>query len=241
MPVSNIYFSSLPSPTESEVTRKKDYQAELFFRNIKSFDLEESREFQLELFKQRFPGYVPEPFRTTNKSRSRRTHEMLRGSVGRLRVLAGQPLERCIIRFKDLPSVSRFERDPDAQFSQQVMDWVKEDLRSIIQGPFVAFVERGWSGTNHAHVFCKQGACQKGARKVVLDKELFAAVRYCLKKPYWTDENALAYLRSANMGKRVGRRVIKYGLGDSRTRVISVSEIEQVLGIELSRAKKLLN
>ena len=243
-------YSGIEHRIPSRSTSKKDYQAERYFRAIKQVNSEADRALYLERFEQRWPGYILEPFYTTGFYKTRKAYDLLRGqntkhvfascgSMGRLRVLAGGPLDRTIISFGALPKVRAFINDPDAQFSQQIMDWVGEDLTQFfVKGSFIAFVERGKNSENHTHVFSRRGACKIGTTKSVPDNELLEAVKYVVKKPYWTKENALAYLRSANLSKQVGRRIIKHGLGDSRTRKITVYEVEQILGIELIKVDK---
>lgn len=249
--MSSINYSGSTRRIPTRYSQKKDYQAEKYFRAIKRISSETDRKLHLERFEQRWPSYVPEPFNTTGSYKTRKAYDLLRGqksrhllhdcgSVGRLRVLAGGPLDWTIINFDKLPKVRDSENDPDAQFSQQIMDWVGEDLtKTFVKGSFIAFVERGENGKNHANVFTRRGACAIGTTKSVPDNELLGAIKYVVKKPYWTKENALAYLRSANLSKRVGRRIIKHRLGDSRTKKITVAEVEKILGIKLLNPEKI--
>jgi hypothetical protein len=238
---SNAEIKSLPLGTAS----KRNFAAEKFFRDIKKLSTEEERLRHLKLFKKLWPDYLPQPFYSSGNQRRIRAYELLAGrerllpvdgcgSVGRLRILASKPLERSIISFSVLPKVRKFEYDPDAQFHQQIPDWVREDLiKFFVKGPFIAFIERGEKGKNHVNVLHKQGGCKRGARKTLSDDELFKTAAYFGKKPLWNDENALAYLRSASINKSVARRVIRHGLGDSRTQKITVSEIEEIVGMSL--------
>lgn len=230
--------------------RSRDYKAEAYFRSIKRLLEESSRTWHLAFFKQQWPDYVPEPFYATGNYKRRKAYGLLAGQlsgkpsdncgpVGRLRVLAGKPLERSIIPFDRLPKVRKFVSDPDAQYHQQVMDWVKEDLaKFFVKGPFVAFVERGMEGGNHVNVLHKQGACKRGARRIIPDHKLFVTVLYFCKKPYWNDENALAYLRSGSMNTRVAKRFIRHRLGDCRTGKITVLKVEQILKMKLLKSSE---
>ncbi len=232
--------------------RRNDW-AEKYFRGIKKLQAETDRKRYLAVFKQRWPDYEPEQFFTTGNYKRRKGYDLLGGRtrrdpsdacgpVGRLRILAGKPLERSIIDFSLVPYVRKFAKDPDAQFDQQVMDWLHEDLAAFyVKGPFVAFVERGREGRNHVNVIHKQGACKIGSQKKVPDSRLFATVCYFSKKLYWSDKNALAYLGAANRNKRVASRTIKHKLGDSRTRRITVHEVEKVLNRSLLKPKKTKN
>lgn len=218
--------------------------AEQAFRDMRAV---EDKAAALRVFKAMWKGYVPEPFYTPGGYRTRRGYELLRGReslvradncgpVGRLRVIAGAPLEWTCISFKDLPNVDAFLDDPDAQFSQQVIDWVTEDLEKLIKGPFVAVVERGLHDGNHIHALHKKGAYEAGASEIVPDEKLPEKAGYISKKPYWSNQNALAYLESADMNNgRVPKRIITRGLGDSRTRVITVQDVKEVTGLALLR------
>jgi len=153
--------------------------------------------------------------------------------MGRLRVIAGEQLWWTRISFKNLPSVAAFVTDADAQFSQQVIDWVIEDLSSIVSGPFIAVVERGWYGTNHIHVFHLRNACSLGRSRFIPDHELPRKAAYIYKKPYWNDENALAYLIGAGLNGKVPRRIFNRGLGNAKTRVITVGDVEKAMKMRL--------
>ncbi len=249
MTVTNYSKFTVGIPLQGKKSTR-DYNAEAYFRSIKRLPTEKSRAWHLAFFKQKWPDYVPEPFYTTGNYKRRKAYELLRGQkskkpsdncgmAGRLRILAGKPLERSIISFDQLPRVRKWLYDPDAQYHQQIADWVKEDLaKFFVKGPFIAFIECGRNGENHVNVLHKQGSCKRGTTRLVPDKRLFATLAYFSKKPYWNDENALAYLRSANMNKRVPKRVIKHGVGDSRTKRITVLEVEQVLKMSLLKSNK---
>lgn len=237
-------------PTRVIGSKRRNNSAERYFRCIKKFTTRTARERYLDLFKKRWQGYKPEPFFSSGNYKRRRAYDLIGGRtrqdpsdacgpVGRLRILAGKPLERSIIDFADLPRVRKFAKDPDAEFDQQIMNWIHEDLRMFcVAGLFIAFVERGRNGKNHINVLHKSGACKVGCQKKVPDNRLFATVCYFSKKLYWNDENVLAYLGAANRNKRVASRIIKHKLGDSRTRKITVYEVEMALNMSLLKPKK---
>lgn len=230
---------SVGNYSKSEVQRR-NYDAEKLFKSIKNVT---NRAKALADFKRRYPNYKPEPFYGSTSYKKRKGYEALIGKstnlshncgqIGRLRVIAGAPLHWTRISFKDLPSVSAFATDPDAQFSQQVIDWAIEDLSSIVSGPFVAVVERGWYGGNHIHVFHLEGACNVGYSRLIPDDKLPETAAYIYKKPYWNDENALAYLLSAYLNGKAPKRVFYRGLGNAKTRAITVGDVEQAMKLPL--------
>jgi len=243
--MSNANYSLAYGKTPLKKVRKANSRnpfAEKAFRDMRTI---ENKAASLRVFKAMWKNYTPEPFYTPGSYKTRRGYELLRGReslvpsdncgpVGRLRVIAGAPLERTFISFKDLPNVEDFLHDPDAQFSQQIIDWVTQDLAKIIKGPFVAGLERGLNKRNHVHVFHKKGACGVGTTELVSDEKLPEKAGYIAKKPYWSDENALAYLRGAELNNgRVPKRLITRRLGDFRTRVITVQDVENVTGLDL--------
>ncbi len=230
---------SVGNHSKSEVQRR-NYAAEKLFKSIKNV---QSRAKALADFKRRYPNYKPEPFYGSTSYQKRKGYEALIGEstklsdkcgqIGRLRVIAGAPLHWTRISFKDLPSVAAFPIDPDAQFSQQVINWVNEDLLGIVSGPFVAVVERGWHGNNHVHVFHLEGACNVGYSLLIPDDKLPEKAAYIYKKPYWKDENALAYLLSAYLNGKVPKRVFYRGLGNAKTRVVTVGDVEKAMKLPL--------
>jgi hypothetical protein len=243
--MSNANYSLVYGKTPLKQVRKTSSRnpfAEKAFRDMRTV---ENKAAALRVFKAMWKNYIPEPFYTPGSYKTRRGYELLRGKeslvpsdncgpVGRLRVIADAPLERTFISFKDLPNVEAFLCDPDAQFSQQVIDWVTQDLQKIIKGPFVAGLERGLNKGNHVHVFHKKGACSIGTTELVPDEKLPEKAGYIAKKPYWSDENALAYLEGAELNNgRVPKRIITRRLGDFRTRVITVQDVENSTGLVL--------
>jgi hypothetical protein len=243
--MSNVDYSLVYGKTPLKQVRKASSRnplAEKAFRDMRTV---ENKAAALRVFKAMWKNYTPEPFYTPGSYKTRRGYELLRGReslvpsdncgpVGRLRVIAGAPLERTFISFKDLPNVEAFLSNPDAQFSQQVIDWVTQDLEKIIKGPFVAGLERGLNKGNHVHVFHQKGACSVGTSELVSDEKLPEKAGYIAKKPYWSDENALAYLAGAELNNgRVPKRLITRRLGDFRTRVITVRDVENVTGLDL--------
>jgi hypothetical protein len=72
---------------------------------------------------------------------------------------------------------------------------------------------------------------------IVRDTDLVERLTYLLKPPCWNLENFVGYIsiKQAYPGKRVAARVVSRGLPNSRTRLVTVQEIEAATGLSLSK------
>lgn len=178
--------------------------------------------------------------------RTRRGYELLRGKsdgkggygggpVGRLRVVVGDELELRRITFKQIPSLAHLESDPMVQFIQDMVDFAVAELEKYIDGPFCGSIEFGRaSRKNHFHVFIKRGTCKLGVGKVISDEDLVQQAGYIAKPPYFDLEILIAYVTVKRVYGNVARRFFHHGLGNKRTRPITVAAIEKVLGFSLA-------
>lgn len=188
------------------------WQAEREFRELKRA---KDKKRALRKFKAKWPGYVPEPFKTNGSYKTRKGYESLRGKtpimcgpVGKLRVMSGSYLWWSRITFLAMGNeLAAIEYKVEAQFTKKDIAKVAAFLESNIVGPFIAVVERGRLGRNHVHVLHGEGACSLGNSTFIPDDKLPDKAGYIYKNPYWCDENVLAYLEATDNGKKAPGRI----------------------------------
>lgn len=196
----------------------------------------EDAETGIRRFQEQHPGIVPECFRGEDdrdpleqKHRRRKGMELvygkpqngvrLGGDIGRLRVLAGEPLEHRVVYFRDVKRLASLRTDIFTQFSHEQMLYVASVLEDILPSPCFYNVERG-DMELHSHFLCKQGATDLGRKvRLVPDDNLVTVAGYLGKRPLLDTENCLGYLtvRQAQaaltaQGSRVATRHLARGL-----------------------------
>jgi hypothetical protein len=196
-----------------------------------------------------YPDIRPEAFKDSGRHKKRRGHEFLRGKsrkgtyvggpLGRVRVIAGKPLELRRIPFSAVLGLEGLESDLSLQFTPELVKFAVGTLKPHIGGPAFGCVENGrLSKTNHFHVFVAPGSCELGVSNgVISDERLPQAAAYLGKGPCWNFETALAYLKAkrARPGCDVPSRYFQYNLGNKRSRPITLEMIEEALGYSLAK------
>jgi hypothetical protein len=191
----------------------------------------------------------PEAFKDTGRHKARRGYELLRGkerngvypggSLGKVRVLAGQPLELRRIPFNVIPELKGLEFDPSVQFEPELVKFANDALKPFVEGPAFGCIENGRvSKANHFHIFAAPGACKLGASNgVTPDSRLLQKSAYLGKNPPWNFENALAYLdaKRALAGGDIPSRYFTFNLGNARTRLVTLEMIEAAIGYSLAK------
>jgi hypothetical protein len=196
-----------------------------------------------------YPDIRPEAFKDGGRYKKLRGYEFLRGKsrkgtyvggpLGRVRVIAGKPLELRRIRFSAVPGLEGFESDVGLQFTPELIKFATDALKPHIDGPVFSCIENGRLGkANHFHVFVAPGSCEVGVSNgVISDERLPQAAAYLGKGPCWNFETALAYLKAkrARPGSNVPSRYFHLNLGNKRSRLITLEMIEEALGYSLAK------
>lgn len=158
------------------------------------------------------------------------------GPVGKLRVMNGSWLWWSRITFSDMgDELAAIEYKVEAQFIREDIAKVAAFLEANIIGPFIAVVERGRLGRNHVHVLHGEGSCSLGNPRFIPDDKLPEKAGYVYKNPYWCDENVLAYLNATDNGKKAPGRIIVRRLSYSKTRIVTLKEVEEAMEISLEK------
>jgi hypothetical protein len=195
------------------------------------------------------PEQVPEAFEDSGRARRRLAWESLRGrtrdgecvggTLGRLRVEAGQPLELRRINLVELGISANLKKDPHYQFLRESVQETFDALQKHVR-KFVGVLERGRDSLdNHVHAFVPQGSCKLGVSNgIVPDSELVQRAEYLMKRPEWNPHNATAYLQVKVCfygGADVTSRISHRGLGNKRTNPITLQDIELAVGFSLAK------
>lgn len=115
------------------------WAAEKDFRRLKSTKDKKSA---LIAFKAKWPGYIPERFKTNGGFKTRKGYEALRGRtpgicgpMGRLRVINGSLLWWSRITFGEMTSeIAAIERKAKAQFTQEDIEKLQPSLKPTLLG-----------------------------------------------------------------------------------------------------------
>ncbi len=220
--------------------RNKVAQAE--WRALCRADARRDAEPALREWMARYSELRPEPFIDAYRIKVRKAFTFLRGDVGRLRVLAGEPLELRTVHF-DKIGLEAFGEDFFAQFVPAYVKLAFDTLAAAVPSSFWGVIERGEeSGRNHVHILVKPGSTKIGASNgVVLDSKLLGTLVYLAKPPTWSFEVALGYVSTKQLydGAAVGSRYQHRGLTPQRVRKVSQDEIEAALGFSVALPKVL--
>lgn len=191
----------------------------------------------------------PEPFADTGRYKTRRGHELPRGkkrngvysggSLGKARVLTGRSLELRCVPLSAVPRLESLGLDPRVQSDPELVRLAINALMPFVDGPAFGCIEIGpVSKANHFHIFAAPEACRLGlSNGVIPNDQLPQKAAYLGKAPPWNFENALAYLnvKRALNGKDVPSRYFKFNIGNARTRLITLTMIEEALGYSLAK------
>lgn len=153
------------------------------------------------------------------------------GSIGRLRVLAGGPLQGSTLHFRQVGKLRPLEFDIFSQFADEQMEYIKGVLSVIVPDLCWYIVEYGRYAGLYVHLLHKTGIRVGAGNRIIPDAQLLKQVEYLVKRPPFNFNNSLGYLsvRQAYAGRRVATRHLAVGL-DARRVKVSISEIEAILG-----------
>jgi hypothetical protein len=224
-------------------TTRKDYEvqrlANQHFRKLYADASRTDLDAEWSAFGEKFGTTKPEMFCHSTRRETRKAYDALRGSVGKLRVIIGQPLERRCIDLSEI-GLEDFEYDIFVQFEPELNRMVFDSLQKALgDAPFFAVLERGrLSGRNHLHLLLAPGTCLLGAfGGIVKDTDLVEWLIYLMKPPLLNLENFTGYIsvKQASPGRLAAGRICSRGLPNSRTRLITIQDIEVATGLSLTK------
>lgn len=213
------------------------------------------------LYTELYPKITPEAFRNDfdhdreGRARYQKARELIYGKergglrnggdIGRLRVLAGEPLRQSVLNFKQVNELRPLQYDAFTQFADEQIDLVKSVLSKILPRRCWFVIEKGYYAGLHVHILHGRSVqCPGATLAEIPDGELFKRVRYLVKRPHFDFDTAWVYLtvrqacqidQAANpiagsVRSRVATR--HSGLGISaKQNEIGLGEIEAVLGV----------
>jgi hypothetical protein len=232
---------TLTHVTDGKTTRK-DYEvqrlANQHFRKLCADTSRTDLDAEWSAFGEQFGTTKPEMFCHSTRRQRKLAYKALKGSVGRLRVIAGEPLELRRVNLSEF-GLSELENDIFTQFEPGLNRMVFDALQAALEGAlYWGVLERGREfGRNHLHLLVKPGTCSlRVSNGIIPDEKLLEKVAYLMKPPVWNVGNFVAYVSTKQAyGKRVTARMTSRGLGNARTCKISVQEIEAATGLSLSK------
>lgn len=190
---------------------------------------------------ERWFGITPEAFQDSGHARMRKAYNFLRGQVGRLRVLAGEPLELRTIDAAHHLEICAPREDVIFQFAPDCVAATFDRAADIADGAFWGVLERGKrSSGHHLHTLGKPDSWNVGRSSgVIADADLPGLLCYLAKPPVWSPEVALGYVvvKRALEGGRVASRYALRGLPPKRLENITIRQIEATLGFDLAMPK----
>lgn len=202
----NHLITDRPVVAQRKPEHERNRQAQAEWRALCRTDPHVDVALELSVWVKRWYPLRPEPFIDALPVKLRKAFGFLRGDVGRLRVLSGEPLELRTVPiteiFQESLATGRMGRfgtetareslrtDTLLQFEQSQVKQAFDALHAAVRAPFWGVVERGTLGVNHIAFLVKSGTTKVGAcNGIVTDRHLIRTLVYLAKPPIWSTEN----------------------------------------------------